>query len=62
MVQKKKSSSHEKETITPVESKKSETAEKTIEDADALIDKIDDLIKDINAEEFVNQYKQLGGQ
>lgn len=46
----------------PVESKPSETAEQAKADADALMDKIDDLLKDFNAEEFVEQYKQIGGE
>lgn len=47
---------------TPIKSKKSETVDQVKKDTDALIDRIDDLIKDTNAEEFVQKYVQKGGE
>jgi ubiquitin-like protein Pup len=46
----------------PVESKKSQSAEETIKKTDKMLDKIDDLLKDIKAEEFVRGYVQKGGE
>jgi ubiquitin-like protein Pup len=60
--QKKKSS---KETTTeqaPVESKKSDTAEKTVADAEAMMDKIDGILDTFNAEEFIAAYVQKSGE
>jgi ubiquitin-like protein Pup len=38
-----------------------EKAEKTVDDVDALLDEIDDVLEE-NAEEFVRAYVQKGGQ
>ena len=60
--QSKKSSSKETTEEAPVESKKSETADQVKKDSDALLDKIDELIKDVDAEEFVRAFVQKGGE
>jgi ubiquitin-like protein Pup len=46
----------------PIESKQSATADQIKKETDALLNKIDDIIDDINAEEFVAKYIQKGGQ
>jgi ubiquitin-like protein Pup len=57
-----KTSNPKEQEQAPVESKPSETAEQVKKDTDALMDKIDDLLKEFDAEEFVDKYKQLGGE
>lgn len=60
--QKKKSSTKETVEENPVESKKSETAAKTVEEADKMMDKIDEILNEFDAAEFVASYVQKGGE
>jgi ubiquitin-like protein Pup len=64
MAQKQKSKTSTKETTeqAPVESKKSETADQVKADADKLMGKIDDILGEFNAEEFVASFVQKGGE
>ncbi len=64
MAQKTKSKSSSTTTTeeAPVESKKSDTADAVKAGADAVMDKIDDILGEFNAEEFVKSFVQKGGQ
>lgn len=64
MAQKTKSKTSDSQATTeaPVESKKSETADQVKADADKMLDKIEELINDVNAEEFVKSFVQKGGE
>lgn len=66
MAQKQKTKKSSTTTTTteqaPVESKKSESADQVKADADKMMDKIDDLLKEFDAEVFVKNFVQKGGQ
>ena len=57
-----KGKSRSEKTEAPVESKKSESAEQVKKSTDDMLDKIDDLLKDVKAEEFINQFIQKPGE
>ena len=46
---------------TPVESVPSESAQELVDEIDALLDRIDEVLES-DAEEFVKNYVQKGGQ
>lgn len=49
-------------TEAPVESKKSDTAEAAKKSADAMLDAIDDVLKEFDAEKHVKSYIQRAGE
>lgn len=57
----KKARGEKKEDTAPVEPKKIESAEKSLSDADELMDKIDEIL-DEQGEAFYRSFVQTGGE
>lgn len=59
-----KKTGHKEEQTTPADkpsTKKTEAHDEAVADIDSLLDEIDGVLEE-NAQEFVSQYKQAGGE